>query len=640
MDFSNPGVLFTGEMKGGANSSAATFKVPGVESKTTETQGYTQGNLIIQARPTKDTRAEVHFRVHQDWQKAHEEGISPILFDWFSYSGKFLDGHGNFALGDMRVKYSPLTLSTPTIDLLQEPTIMKARRQEAMSYRNLDGSDSRLLQGVNFKAWSGAFSVLDDLSFQATLARLRNQAKKAAQTFIDFDETDRFFLGSRAGASLFGLDVYANFAYSFNRDRSALNYFTPLLGTDSMQLEDNMVISGQMKYDLSKSLLSGLPVKIALLGEYAQSSYQSKYLIRQKELDTTQVPDSLTTVVGGEEKIYHYLINYVTVKKTDVGFVEEPKLNGSAMNIGMEAKIANEMADGSLTVTYLSNNEKFQSDLAMSPVYITPGAILNAKGLDQIVGYQGAALLQQLRGTYESMYFSIYNSEPLTQQTLASSGSDPMPANQLLNNYKEVHTYRNAFTSTPMTRSEMLERYEIDPGVNLALPFGLASPNRKGVIVSADVLLLNDALEVNARFNSLGAVEGEGSVTTIGAGLAADFGKILSLGRLIKINAGFEQGSESKGFERKTQRISAGADLDVWGKLGFLAGFQTMSKEFPGTVELKTKEMLLLAGPEYKISTGSKVVAQWGMLNQSVETGGVKTEVNRQILMSEVQVKF
>ncbi len=195
MDFSNAGVLLTGDMRSSINSSTASLD----EGKHTGLDAYTEGHFVLQARPTKDTRATVMFRAHQDWQKSHEEGMSPYLFDWWSYDGKAVDGKINFNLGDMRVRYTPLTLATPVIDLVQEPELLATRRAEAMAYRHLDGTDARLLQGLNFSYASGQWGVLDNLYYQGTGARLRNQAKKPDQVFFDFDESDRYMLAGRAG---------------------------------------------------------------------------------------------------------------------------------------------------------------------------------------------------------------------------------------------------------------------------------------------------------------------------------------------------------------------------------------------------------------------------------------------------------
>jgi hypothetical protein len=87
----------------------------------------------------------------------------------------------------MRVGYTPLTISTPQPDLLQEPEILASHRVEALARRNLDTTDRRLLHGLNAEYNSGKIGVVDNVSMQITGARLRNVAKKTDQVFFDFD---------------------------------------------------------------------------------------------------------------------------------------------------------------------------------------------------------------------------------------------------------------------------------------------------------------------------------------------------------------------------------------------------------------------------------------------------------------------
>jgi hypothetical protein len=103
---------------------------------------------------------------------------NPVIGHWFSYDGLILNKHLNFNLGYMRVGYTPLTISTPQPDLLQEPEILASHRVEALARRNLDTTDRRLLHGLNAEYNSGKIGVVDNVSMQITGARLRNVAKR------------------------------------------------------------------------------------------------------------------------------------------------------------------------------------------------------------------------------------------------------------------------------------------------------------------------------------------------------------------------------------------------------------------------------------------------------------------------------
>jgi hypothetical protein len=636
MDFSNPGVLLTGEMRSGLNSSVLTRD----DLTATEVGAATEGDFTVQARPTKDTRATVKFRIHQDWQKSHEEGISPFLFDWWSYDGRALNGKIVFNLGDMRVHYTPLTLETPQVDPLQEPEILAKRRQDVMSYRHLDGSLGRLLQGLNFSYDSGSLLGLDNLYYQGTFARLRNQAKKSAQRFYDVDAADRYLAAGRAGLEIMGVSLKGTYLNSFDREKSARNFFTGVTGDDSTLLESNTVISALGEVNVAKiAKMEGYKASIGL--EYAMSNYNSALLRKGKTTKQVTLIDSLRVGVGDEDLITHAVTNRTV--ETDALIKEDVlDLDGRAMLATVEFAPSAEIAEASIKVRYVNNDEKFLSELAQSPVYYSAAAVLNSDAL-----YDSSAaglMLENMRSTTsENMYYVVYRNDPLTQVNLVSGNDDVVGYQYLYNNYKKAHTIRTGWVNTPMTGNELMSirATDFDPSVNLSMPFGMATADRAGLLLDAEWLLI-DAVLVEARFSTLKAAQAEVSYSDIGFGSSVDIGKLIGMNRKLVVNGAYETTTETDGYARKSSRMAAGGRVGIWKGLSFLGAYQLVSKDFgkvfPVTVEVK--ESLLLAGPEIRITEGSSLQLQYGLLSNELTLAGSSMTVDRTLMSADVRVKF
>jgi len=631
MDFSNPGVAINGELRGKFISSVLDTNGP---SKNTEIGAATEGDFVIQARPTKDTRATVMFRAHQDWQKSHEEGISPFLFDWFSYDGYTFGKKLRFSLGDMRVAYTPLTLETPRLEVLQEPELLQKKREDVMAYRHLDGSNGRLLQGLNADFHSGSIAFLDDIAVQSTVSRLRNQAKKIDQIFYDFDESDRYMLGSQLGLSSYGFNVGAAYVNSFDRLASAENFFNTTMASDTIGIENNSVMSFSGGVDIAR-LMQTKAFDFTFGVEYAMSNYAQTLLVNGKDFVSKKILDSNLVGIGELPVMAHYVV-YTDINSTADVLYKQPELNGKALLAKMQGGINNSAVEASMVLRLLKNDKNFQSDLAESPTYLGSTIVLNSSAFNQT-----DSVLNMLRaGTMENLYFARYENNPLQKINLVSGDTNEVGEQFLLNNYKKAHFIRTGFTNAPLVRSEFANA-SLDPAVNLALPYGFATPDRTGVSADVDVLTLNKSLELNGRFNMLNQDALNASYLTLGFGAGMQFGKFLELKRIINVNAAFENAKESKGFERSSTRMSVGTRLGVWGQLCLLGAYQSIEKDYGILLAgAKGTETILLFGPEYQIATGSYVSFQYGMLSNELDLGGVKTTLDRNLIAADVRVKF
>ena len=661
------GLRLSGTAKAGGLTSMISSDQLLDASATQENQAYTDVNLKFLAQPSAETRLDVQVRLHKDWQSAVDENNNPVIGHWFSYDGNILNKHVDFNLGYMRIGYTPLTINTPQVEILQEPEIFAQNRVEALSYRNLDTTSRRLMQGVNAAFNSGSVGAIDNFYAQATGSRMRNTAKKNDQVFFDFDWADRYALGLRGGLEAFGAKLGVNYVNIFDRRLSTRSRDIGL--TDTIMYDDNAVFSAELGFN-SKKLLGSLPVTFGLNAEYAMSWWDvdAEYMVNEPSYDMQIKEASFPDETKMNTLVYvSSIVNTNNSERKTTDFLDD---NGTALNVQPFVEGSFSKFNFKLNGLYMMNSKEFWSDLASSPVYTGNGIIFNANALygdaDQAVVSNFAS------GNLENLYFMVYNTDVLTAATLMSSGTaTALSGNseatnlyyRLYNNFKLAHFYRNGYDANSMKKLEAAEALLLmDPSVNLALPYGLATPDRKGFAVALDADW-DDAVTLNARFSQYTAEASDNKYTTLGAGLGVDVGRLVpSLGRKLLIQGSFEKSTEDTYLKRSSQRIAGGATIDIWGPFALQAGAQLLTKKFDGNVfgmvglpvgssfVQKVDEMLVLGGPSVRIAPASYITVRYGMLTNSVDYQGLdatgaafekkELSVNKNLITADVTVNF
>ncbi len=659
------GLKINGTAKAGVAGSFASSDQFATNSPTQENQAFTDVNLRLTARPSSETMIDVQLRLHKDWQSAYDENNNPVIGHWFSYDGTILNKHVDFNLGYMRVGYTPLTIFTPQTEILQEPEIFSEKRREALEKRNLDTTSRRLLHGLNVVYNSRNVGVVDNITAQLTGARLRNVAKKTDQVFFDFDFSDRYLLGARVGADAYGAHLGVNFVNVMDRKLSSRS--KQIDEKDTVYYDNNRVISVEASFD-SKKLLPELPVTFGFNGEFAMSKWHVDRDYSVKEYGTYY---TLVSAKDNDKKDFVYVksvpekAGHYVQKNEDVADQDGKSFYADLFVKGNISDI-----DFKVNAGYFQTDSGFWSEQASSPVYQGRSTIFNANAFysdpteSLILGTFGASSL-------ENLYFNVYNSTTLQATNLMNSkdlsnvlsdrneSGASMYAN-LYNNYKNGHFYRNGYSGVTAKKKELDPLMVLDPSVGLALPLGLATPDRKGITAKADVNWA-DKVSFNARVNivtqpnavdyATGAV-GENKFTEFAVGLGAEVGALAGLDRQITLQGSFAQGSENSFLKRKTTRIVGGVTADIWGPFAFLGGVQMYTKEF-GTgysvattaVINKATEMLVLAGPRVKLGPLSYLSLQGGMLKNELEytIPGVavnKISISKLVLLADVTVNF
>ena len=504
------GLKINGTAKAGVLASFSSSDQYAKESPTQENQAFTDVNLRFTARPSSETMIDVQLRLHKDWQSAYDENNNPIIGHWFSYDGTILNKHVDFNLGYMRVGYTPLTVFAPQAEVLQEPEVFSEKRREALEKRNLDTTNRRLLQGLNIAYQSGSIGAVDNITAQLTGARLRNTGKKVDQVFFDFDFSDRYMLGARAGIESYGAHLGLNFVNLL--DRKYTRRTKQIADSDTIYYDNNRVFSADLSFD-SKKTLPDLPVSFGLNGEFAMSKWKVDRDFMTKGFKTDY--KILEKNINGERIVYIKSAVSNPLVVTNEDFVDE---SGNSFYANLFVKGDVNDIDFKVDAGYLKTDEKFWSEMASSPVYQGRSVIFNANALytnpadSLILSTFGASSL-------ENLYFNVYNSTTLQATNLMTSANTNTLSNEgetvgrkngesgylysrLDNNYKNGHFYRNGYTGGTAKRMELDPLMELDPSVGLALPFGLATPDRKGITAKADVNWA-DKVIFNARVNIL-----------------------------------------------------------------------------------------------------------------------------------------
>lgn len=673
------GLRINGTVKAGGLSSKASSDQFASESPVQENQAYTDANLRLTARPSAETQIDVQLRLHKDWQSGYDENNNPVIGHWFSYDGSILNNHVDFNMGYMRVGYTPFTIFTPQAELLQEPEIFAAKRAEALARRNLDTTSRRLMQGLNAEYHSGSFSVIDNITAQLTGARMRNTSKKLDQVFFDFDYSDRYLYAGRLGVDAFGAHIGVNYVDVFDRVWSRRSH--TISAQDTIYYDDNSVLSGELGFD-SKKLLPTLPVSFGATGEFAMSKwdldrdYMSSTLEHYRGASQGYVFDE----DGNIDSIVYISDN---VKKVEVlksesyadddgkAFYVEPFINGNIAGL-----------EFSLKGQYLQVDKDFWSEMASTPTFQGGAVVLNANAL-----YTSASdsmmMTEYGSSSLENLYFEVYNATVLQANNMMTSGVKNVLSptrgesgylySRLYNNYKSGHFYRNGYSATVLKRSEMNETMlAMNPTVDLAMPFGLATPDRKGFRVSFDAKW-NDAIALNGRLvmvtqeDAVSGVETDaktGDVKVItdennfaeyAGGLGVDFGRLFGLDREITLQGSYSYSEEDSYLKRNADRIIAGATVDVWGPIALLAGYQEYNRHFgsglwmsESAAIVKAKESLLMGGLRVKIAPMSYISLQYGMLSSELaykwqgESGISKNElsIDKNVVAADVTVNF
>lgn len=150
---------------------------------------------------------------------------------------------------------------------------------------------------------------------------------------------------------------------------------------------------------------------------------------------------------------------------------------------------------------WLQMDRDFVNEPAQSPFFMGR-CILNSRN----------ALSGDSRGysTLDALYNHAYDIRPVTSlNTLKGWGSGSTRPYTGTNNWLRSTAFKNSYSSSVSTRAEREGlNGSLDPHVQLHYPYGLATPNRKGMDAKVEATILRGALRAQAVFARLQEMEG------------------------------------------------------------------------------------------------------------------------------------
>ncbi|MFW6221227.1 MAG: hypothetical protein ACOC4C_02075 [Fibrobacterota bacterium] len=586
------GIQFGGEFRSQFLYSGLNTDDPATSDsgKIGENVNFTSVDFEIEARPNEAVGGKVFFRMHQDWRNFFSDGGNPITTRWVGINGN-VNNMFLYDIGDYKQKYSPLTMYTPQIKIDYEPEIFASKRQYAMEEAFLE-DNQRILQGVNLTFAAQIEPLFKKFYAQAFGARLRQAFVENNFFVLSYEDVDR------TRERPFAMDRYAA---GFNTDMEIIEDLE-LGGTflsifDAPSTNDNKGTQGRADTSAAVRLIGAVRggigtatfmdsdiFDISLGGEIAFSGDRTF-----EEIDTIS-----------NDTIFDY-INGAAVK---LDLLSEFKL-------GSENKL-------SLRVGVTSNDNEFRNELAQSPSFYSK-RIMNTDNDINRVNNQYA-----LYSTYDALYNTVFYFAP-----------------SMKNQYYKSPFQKLAYTNGIVTIDEVEEQVELmnaysdsasrahflfDPALQLAMPYGPATPNRIGFDGALSTSFLNDGINAKVSFasynestgekiDSVNIVKPKASFKQFGGGASIDFASFIgALSNPLRISGGIEFSSRSnEGEDISSSFLNLGFYWNIYKRFSLLAGYQNintiMEKELlTQNDEITQTQQHWAVGLEYKIGKSGSVV--------------------------------
>ena len=603
------------------------LKMPDVERNE-----FVSADLSFGFRPYESVRANVIMRIGGGMQEYFAAASKTFEAKWLNVEGN-VGKNFYWVLGDFRQEISPLSIYNPGIDIMYEPTIFARKRHMAQKEQLLDGN-KRNLQGVNLQFRQEIDPMIGELRVEAFLARVNRVSvldlSGAEGNIIPNDSiagaslassTDKWLVGGNIELLPMQKNVYVGVTpmlifdneksksyvyrhhYSYEDDSYEKKEYTrEEINPLEVGLQNTLVLSGRVGADVA-GILNNKNLVLDLVGEYAMSINKTKM---------PAVTDETGTVV--------------LVPET------EESENGSAILATLNAgyKVDNSWSAG-LTLDVIMNDEKWFNNMAQSPSFFAQ-RILNSDKDGETVKY---GVNSPLYSTFDALYNYSPKFSPVTR-ALRTDG--PGFEQGQSNSYNIALYNKNSWGSNVYSAAQLaLLSMMIDPAVQLALPNGLATANRKGfrALIKGDWEEKIEAQALASIFNQVktGSEEVDNvSYKEFGGGAKFNIAKI----------AGFSKSAEFSGSIKHSENetslmtgesakitsnfVNVGASFQFLPRLGVTAGFQLINTDYGMSLGvnpfvgrdvpvMKTQQTHWMVGFDYVVGDNAWLAINYGMIN-------------------------
>ena len=612
-----------------------------------ERNEFVTADLNFGFRPYENVRANVMMRLGGGMQEYFAAAAKTLEAKWLNVEGNV----GNYlywVAGDFREQISPLTIFNPGVDIMYEPTIFARKRHMAEKEQLLEGN-KRNLQGASIQFRKEINPSIGELRAEALFARVNRVSvldfSGAEGNILPNDtEIDGFSLASNTdkfvAAGNFELlplqkNVYVGLTpmFIFDNEKTktyiyrhedpssyvpGAEYVRQLVNPYEDSPQQTLVFSGRVGADVS-GILNNKNLILDLVAEYAMSMDKVK--------TANTAPDPTT----GE--------------MVPAGYLEE-NVNGSALLATLNAGYKVESWNAALALDFIRNDEKWFNNLAQSPSFFAQ-RILNSDKDGNTVKY---GVNSPLYSTFDA----LYNYSPKFAASERSLGTDDVKIRDGQSQSYNAGIYnKNSWGSNVYSRAQLaLLSQMTDDALQLALPNGLATPNRMGVRanikgdweqkVEAQILfdMFNQVKVANPEFDKVSYMEyGAGLKFDVAKFIGASYNKTAELagsykhsegkttllpGSVATTTLGITEGKVSSDF------INVGLSAQFLPRLGITAGFQMINSDYGsllGSVAgtnasvgrdvplMKSKQMQWMVGFDYVVGDNAWLAINYGMVN-------------------------
>jgi len=632
-----------------------------------EREEFTQFDLKLGFRPFSDTRANAVIRMAASMQTYFENAAKTVSVPWLNVEGKKGQVF-HWVAGDFREEYTPLTLWSPNVDIMYEPTIFKRNRDMARDQVFLQGNQ-RTLEGINLQYRDGFGEALSEVRAEGLFTRLRrvgfldasgatgnllpneslagasqsagmnkyaaaaNEEAFAFKKNVMFGAT-QMAIWDDASSLVRGLTLNQGYVAAGGTDATLMHTYGPLNPFDTLP-QHTSIFSFRAGADIAGLAdMKGWTLNVS--AEYAldndkiyNNSYTQVY---------TRVVDSLATALNGGVAVYKnseidsVLTDYAGVAYDTVRNalpVTNKILKGSALLAQLEAGYKQSSFSASLNAKYLMNDSAWFNSLAQSPSFF-PRRILNSDKDGNTVKY---GVNSPLYTTFDA----LYEFDPKFSPVATDLGNDDnhMKLGQT-NSYNIAPYSKNSWTTATLNRKELeIVNSLTDPRVQLSLPNGSATANRTGAVGNLTIGILEDSpIEMQGLFSSLSEMSGTGlvgakaSFTEMGAGAKVDVFKLAGFSLPCELSGSYKTAKRTQGGgELKTDFINASIYTRFQKRFGITAGYQNIGMTL-NTVAAATadglgvgiplvdgKQWQWMVGLDYTLSSNSWFAINYGMTN-------------------------
>lgn len=606
--------------------------------ETSEKMQTTLFDLDFKFRPKDWASARVIMRFHQDWQTYFMARSRAIGFRWASADGVKTVGEGfglSYNVGDFKDSYSPLSLWAPELHTMGDSKYYANQAKEAQAEYFL-GDEKRQLRGLNLKGvyriqpgtearLGGFYSRLKrqqylDLNGKMGSESIQRDANGFMQESIS-DMTDYDAYGNAVNAEfMFSNGLFAGLSLvnsfedekSFNANAFAYNdtvalanraILASLAATDANRINFNKIVHDDSLR--TRSLINpAMSVKVmdVRFGFDLAGFNTESPLIAQAELDyaTSKVSYTAPAVAGpvGSLKVNVVAAPIATSAKAMVG----------SATLGYKI---DSLSKAKVKLQYIANDAAFANPLAQTPTYLN----------ERIMNIDGVLNKLQVVSALDGMYYNVYNYTPNPRVEYDASEVPPDGlATPIRTSPYQNSTYnKNSYTNAVHFRQNT-ERLAAS-GLQEVLPFGLATPDRKGLGADLNANYMGDAVKFHGVYGGYkGMSNTANAYNQMGVGLHVNALKLAAVGDG-SVDLGYQT---EEGTANKSTMLQVGADVKVWDRVGLLGSYQTLTQNvkagnswYENSTAFDIKHAQWMAGVDYEFASGFYVLAAYG--KQSVD---------------------